>query len=94
MIGSDLLRSLSIQLAVESDDAAECGSGIRRVGQFVGIQRRVGDRHAARVGVLDDHACGLIESLDQFPCRIGIADIVIAQLFTLQLCVVGDAAWQ
>ena len=42
--------------------------------------------------MLDDDAGRLIESLDQFPRRIGVADVVIAQLFALQLRVVGNAA--
>jgi len=92
LVGGDLRRAVGIQFAVEGDDAAERRSGVGRVGQFVGVERSVGDRHAAGVGVLDDDTGGLIEGLDQFPCGIGIAYVVVGQFLALQLGVVGNAA--
>ena len=35
--------------------------------------------------MLDDHAGRHVEALDAFPCRIGVGDVVVAELLALQL---------
>ena len=80
--------------AVESDDAAEGGSGVGLEGLFVGAQQAAVDGHAARVGMLDDDAGGGVEDLDAFPGGIGVGDVVVRQFLALQLGVIGDAARQ
>jgi len=42
--------------------------------------------------VLDDDAGRGVKSLDRFPCRVGVADVVVGELLALQLFVAGDAA--
>ena len=82
----------AIQRAVECDDAAE---GAGRVG-LEGFGIRLGGvfahGHAAGVGVLDDDAGRRVELLDAFPGRIGVGNVVVAQLFALQLLAGHDAA--
>ena len=41
--------------------------------------------------MLDDHAGRLIESFHAFPGRVGIGDVVVRQLFALNLRIAGDA---
>ncbi len=82
--GHQLGRRL-VDRAVEGNDAAE---GTGRVGlEGLGITLgRIGtDGHAAGVGMLDDHAGRRVEALHAFPGRIGVGDVVVAELLALQL---------
>src|SRR5690606_26822291 len=61
---------------------------------FVGIYERTAARDAAGIGVLDDRNGGAvlrIELRDQFECRVGIVQVVVAQLLALKLRGGGDA---
>ncbi len=91
----DGLGGLGVQFAVEGDDAAERRLGVGGVGQFVGLANAAfgvrADGHAARVGVLDDHAGRLDEALDAFQRSVGVGHVVVGQLFALQLGRGGDA---
>src|SRR5690606_1226354 len=81
-----------VQFPVEGDDAAEGGFGIGLVGQFIGGGDAVeAHRHAAGVGVLDDHAGGLGEGFDAFQGGIGVRHVVVGQRLALQLAGGGDA---
>ena len=62
---------------------ADVGIGARRLGVGLGSGRA--DRHAARVGVLDDHAGALVEARHALPRRVGVGDVVVAELLALQL---------
>ena len=89
------LGRFGVQLTVEGDDAAERRLGVRRVSQFVGLTDAAfvvrADRHATRVGVLDDHASRFYEALHALQRSVGIGYVVERQLFTLQLGRGGDA---
>src|SRR3989344_1473195 len=91
----DGLGGLGVQFAVEGNDAAECRFGVSSVGQVVSLADAAfgvrADGHAARVGVLDDHAGWLDEALHAFQRGIGIGHVVVGQLFALQLGRGGDA---
>ena len=91
LVGNDLCRRRFVQFTVEGDDAAKCGSRIGGIGQFVSIERYIRNRHAARIGMLDNDTGGLLESLDTLPGCVGIADVVIGQFLALQLRVIGNA---
>lgn len=55
------------------------------VSALVGGEDVVADRHAARVGVFDDHAGRLGELFHAFQRGVGIGDVVIRQRLALQL---------
>ncbi len=59
----DRLGRGGVDRPVERDDAAVSGRRIGAVGVRVGERRARGDRHAARVRVLDDHARGASNAL-------------------------------
>ena len=90
--------SSRIDFHVEGDDAAECRGRIGLQRALVSVGSVGAQGHAARVGVLDDHARGaLVEAahaLHAFPCSIGVGDIVERQFLALQLAVVGQRAWR
>ena len=71
--------------AVEGNDAAERADRVTRVGVDVGVGDVVGHRHAARVGVLDDHARGTIETLHQTPRGLRVEQVEVAHLFATVL---------
>ena len=57
---------------------------------LVGLAVRIGDRHrrdrdAARVGVLDDGHAGLFMVERGAPRRVGIGEVVVGHLFSVQL---------
>ena len=85
----DGFGGLAVQLAVEGNDAAECRLGIGGVSQVIGLANAAfavqGHGHAARVGVLDDHAGRLDEALHAFQCGVGVGHVVERQLLALQL---------
>ena len=93
----DRLGGGGVQLAVEGDDAAEGRFGVGGVGQFVGLANAAfavqGHGHAARVGVLDDHAGRLDEALHALKGSIGVSHVVERQLFALQLYCSGNAGF-
>ena len=47
---------------------------------------------SARIGVLDDGRCGLLEFLDQLPGGVQIHQVVVGELLALQLLGARDAA--
>ena len=51
-------RGRRIEFAIERDDAAERGRGVRRERQAIGGERIGRDGDTARIRVLDDHAGG------------------------------------
>ena len=85
----DGLGGFAVQLAVEGDDAAEGGFAVGGVGQVVGLAdaafvlRHHG--HAARVGMLDDHAGRLDEALHAFQRGVGVGHVVVGEFLALQL---------
>ena len=71
---------------------AEVGVAGQRL--LVGVEQAGAFRHAARIGVLDDHASrGAlgIEFGDTFVSRVGVVDVVVGQLLALHLARGGDA---
>ena len=62
--------------AVERDHAPERGHRIAGEGLLVRRGERLGDRHAAGVVVLDDHARGLLELVQQPPRRVEVQNVV------------------
>jgi hypothetical protein len=89
---ADLLGRGAVQRTVEGEDAAESRGRIGRERLAVGSERPVGHRHAAGIGVLDDHAGRLGEALDALPGRVRIGDVVVGKLLALQCDKAGDAA--
>ena len=71
--------------AVRSDDPAEGADRVTGVGPDVRLGDVVGDRHTARVGVLDDHHRRLVESVDQTPGRLGVEHVEVAELLAAVL---------
>ena len=67
----DLAAELRADRAVEHDDAAVGRERVGREGLLVGLLDRAGDRDAARVRVLDDHAGRHGELEHQHPPRRG-----------------------
>ena len=76
-VGFGVNRSRRIELAIERDDAAERLGRIGGKSRAISIQRTAGDRDAARIRMLDDHARRLFECLYALPRRVGVGDIVI-----------------
>ena len=74
-----------IQFAIESNDAAKGRSRIGAIGAFVGVGDRVAARHAAGIGMLDDHACRRVELPHALERRVAVGDIVVRQLLALDL---------
>ncbi len=72
-------------MPVDGDDAAEGADRIAGVGLHVGIGDVVADRHPARVGVLDDHACRVVETMDQAPGRFRVVEIEVAEVLAAVL---------
>jgi len=87
----------TVQLAVEGDDAAECRLAVGGVGQVIGLADAAfvfrHHCHAARIGVLDDHAGRLGKALHALQRGIGVGDVIERQLFALQLLGSGDAGF-
>ena len=50
-----------VEFAIEGDDAAECRGRIGAIGETVRVGQVAAQRDAARIGVLDDDAGGLLE---------------------------------
>ena len=78
-----------VQQTVKSNDAAKRAGGIGLKRLLVGVQGVGAQGHAARVGVFDNHArravLHRVKAFDALPSGIGIGDIVVRQLLTLQL---------
>src|SRR5690606_37958448 len=70
-------------------DAAEGRFAVGGVGQVIGLADAAlvfrHHRHAAGVGVLDDHAGRLDEALHAFQRGVGVGNVVVGQLLALQL---------
>mmetsp|Transcript_6450 Transcript_6450/g.10018 ORF Transcript_6450/g.10018 Transcript_6450/m.10018 type:complete len:281 (-) Transcript_6450:780-1622(-) len=76
-----------VKRTVQSNDAAKGRDGVTLKGLKVCLQQSGSHRHAAGVGVLNDGAGGAVGKLGhQFKCSVGVVQIVVAQLFSLQLC--------
>ncbi len=90
----DLVRRGRVQLAVDRHDAAEGRDRVALQGALVGALQVGPQSHAAGVGVLDDRHGrdgGGVELGHQFIGRVGVADVVEAELLALQLAGGGDA---
>ena len=87
--------SVAVQLTVEGDDAAEGGFAVGCPGQVIGLADAAfifrHNGNAARIGVLDDNAGRFGEALDAFQRGVGVCNVVVGQLFALQLGGGGDA---
>ena len=82
----DRLGRVGVEFLVERDDAAEGRLWICAVGALVGFEQRITERDTTRIGVFHDNARGaFVELLDTFQCRIGVGDVVVTELFSLQL---------
>ena len=77
--------------AVDADDSAEGGDGIAGESLLVGLEDGVAGCGAAGVGVLDDDDGGLVELLREFPAGVEVDEVVVAELFALELRCAGDA---
>ena len=88
---ADSLCRLRVDSPVKSNDAAERGSGIGRQCLFVCSKCRRVHTDAARIGVLDDDAGGLVKGFDTFPGCIRVSNVVVGQFLALQLSVVRNA---
>ena len=79
---------LAVAYGIKGDDAAKSRSriGLQRFG--ISVQRIGTHCHAARIGMFDDHTSCAVEGFHTFPCRIGVADIVVRQFLALQLGVI------
>ena len=88
----DRLGGGSIEFAIDGDDAAKSRLGIGAVSAVIGIKKIVAEGDTAGVGMLDDDAGRpFAELFDAFEGGIGVADIVVRELFALQLTGRGDA---
>ena len=81
-----------IHRPVEGHDAAEGAGGIGLQGLRVGLDQVGAHRHAARVGVLHDHAGRRVEALHALPGGVGVGDVVVRELLALQLLRRGQRA--
>ena len=93
------LGRFGVERAVERDDAAEGGGLVAGQRLSVGDEQAATFRHAARIGVLDDHAgrgaLG-VELGHAFIGRVGVVDVVVRQLLSLHLprrCDTEALAW-
>src|SRR5690606_39020392 len=77
----------SVQLAVEGNDAAEGRLAVGSKGHVIGLADAAfvfgNHSHTAGVGVLDDDAGRLGETLHAFQGGIGVGDVVVGQLLAL-----------
>ncbi len=65
---------------VDGHDPPERGAAVALVRPLVGVGQASADRHAARVGVLDDHRGRLVaEVVDAAPRRVGVVDVEVAE---------------
>ena len=86
LTANDVFHGRFIQRAVEGDDAAKGGFWVSGKGEVIGLKDAgFRNRDAAGIGMFDNHASRLDEGFDAFQCRIGIGDVVVRQLFALQL---------
>ena len=86
-----LFGGCGVDGTIHADHAAEGRDRIAFERAFVGLGQGLAGRGAARVGVLDDGADGLIEFLREIPGGLQIDDVVVGKLLALQLAGVGDA---
>ena len=89
-----LARSVAVsrlERAVDRDDAAIDRHRIARIGLEIGAVLVRGDRHAARVGVLDHDDGRLAELGHAFVGGVGVVDVVVGELLALDLARRGDA---
>ena len=88
------VAACSVEGAVQRDNAAEGRGGVGAEGLAVGVGEAGADRHAARVGVLDDgdrRRFPGIELGDHFVGGVGVVEVVVRQLLALDLAGAGDA---
>src|SRR5262249_4512364 len=88
----DRLRACRVKYTVEGDDAPERRCRVGGIRLAIGLGWRCSHGRAAGIGMLDDHASRLIQTLDTLPGRIGVGNIVIGKLLPLELPVVAEAA--
>ena len=86
------MRRLSIERAVERDNAAERRRGVGLVSLIVGVLDVIGTGNATGIGMLDDHAGRFSEQADALDRCISIGDVVEGKLFTLELPRGGNAS--
>ncbi len=76
---------VAIDRAIDADHSAERRHRIALQRPLVSLDQRGRYSCAAGIGVLDDGADNLVELLRQVPRRLQIDDIVVAELFALEL---------
>ena len=81
----DRLRRRAVQPAVHRDDAAERADRIAGEGALVGLDHGPPHRHAAGVGVLDDHAGGDLELAHDTAGGVEVEEVVVRELPALVL---------
>jgi hypothetical protein len=74
-----------IDRAIESDDATEGRCWVGLVSLFVSGQSIFSHGHTARVGVFHNHTSRCVKTLDAFPGRVRVCDVVVRQFLALQL---------
>src|SRR5690606_29029487 len=89
-LAADRLGSGFVHFAVKGNNAAKGRSWVGLEGFAVRLLGSFAQRHAARVGVLDDDASAGIKAAHTLPSCIGVCNIVVRQLFTLQLLVAAQ----
>ena len=80
----DRFGGASVDRPVQRDDAAEGGEAVGVAGAHVGVGRRVADRGAARVGVLDHGRRRLVELEHDARGGVEIEQVRVRQLLALQ----------
>ena len=84
-------RGVGVDFAIDADDAAEGGDGVGGEGFFVGLEDGCAGGCAAGVGVLDDGDGGFGKFFGEGPAGVEIDEVVVAELFALELARIGDA---
>ena len=91
---SDHLGNFGVNLLIEGNNAAKAGYRIGGKCLQIGVDIIIAQRHAARVGVLDNDTGRLLAELtDGFLCGIRIVDIVVGKFLALDLLGGSNTAW-
>ena len=81
----DLLGGGSVHLAIDAEHAAKGGDGVCGECAGVGVEDGRTGGGATGIGVLDDDDGGFVELTDELPAGIEVDQVVVRELFTLQL---------
>src|SRR5882672_3660112 len=83
-------RGRSVKAAIERDDPAEGGSGVRAIREAVRVGDALRQRNTARIGMLHDDAGRCLELPHALECGIAVRDIVVRKLLPLDLSRLRD----